>query len=58
MSITLFGLNVDRSLAANKSEGWSWNKAQVVAKDVEGRLQEMARNISANTKDELIGTSS
>lgn len=50
MSITLFGINVDRSLAATQSEGWGWNKAQVVAKDVEGKLQETARNISGNTK--------
>ncbi len=50
MSIALFGLNADRSLAANKSEGWVWNKVQVVAKDVEGKLQETARNISGNTK--------
>lgn len=50
MSITLFGINIDRSLAPNQSGGWGWNKAQVVAKNVEGKLQEMARNISENTK--------
>lgn len=57
MSITLFGLNVDRSLAVNKSEGWGWNKAQIVTKDVEGKLQETARSITVNIKDKLIGTS-
>ncbi len=50
MSITLFGINIDRSLAPHQSGGWGRNKAQVVAKNVEGRLQEMARNISGNTK--------
>ena len=50
MSITSFGLNVDRSLAANKSEGWGWNQAQVVAKDVEVKFQETAQDISGNTK--------
>ena len=48
MSITLFGFNVDRSLAANRSEGWSWGKAQVVTKDIEGKLQEMTGNIIGN----------
>jgi len=49
MSITLFGFSVDRSLAANKSEGWGWNKAQIVTKDVEGNLQEMAGTITGDT---------
>ena len=58
MSITLFGLNVDRSLASNKSEGWGWNKAQqIVTQDVEGKLQETAPNITVNIKDKSIGTS-
>jgi len=49
MSITLFGFSVDRSLAANKSEGWGWNKAQIVTKDVEGKLQETAGTITGDT---------
>lgn len=48
MSITLFGFNVDRSLAANKSEGWGWSKAKVVTQDIEGKLQEMAGNFTGN----------
>jgi ABC-type uncharacterized transport system permease subunit len=48
MSLTLFGFNVDRSLAANKSEGWGWSKAQVVTKNIEGKLQETSGNITGN----------
>ncbi|MCX5964468.1 MAG: hypothetical protein NT070_15435 [Cyanobacteria bacterium] len=48
MSITLFGFNVDRSLAAHRIEGWSWGKARGVAKDIEGKFQETVGNIIAN----------
>lgn len=48
MSIALLGANLDRSLAANKSEGWGWSKAQVVTKDIKGKLQETAGNIIGN----------
>jgi uncharacterized protein YjbJ (UPF0337 family) len=55
MSITLFGFNVDRSLAANKSEGWGWGKAQVVTEDIEGKIQETAGNITGSPKDQMMG---
>lgn len=48
MSITLFGSNVDRSLAAHRSEGWSWGKARGVTKDIEGKFQETVGNITGN----------
>ena len=48
MSITLFGFNVDRSLADHRSEGWSWGKARGVTKDIEGKFQETVGNIIAN----------
>ncbi len=47
MSITLFGFNVDRSLAAHRSEGWSWGKRGVTT-DIEGKFQETAGNIIGN----------
>ena len=48
MSITLFGFNVDRSLAANRRENWNWGRAQVATKDIEGKFQETASNIIEN----------
>lgn len=48
MSITLFGFNVDRSLAANRSENWNWGRAQVATKNIEGKFQETASNIIEN----------
>jgi hypothetical protein len=57
MSITLFGFNVDRSLTVNKSEGWGWSRAQVAAKDqvvtknIKGKLQEAAGNITGKYND-------